>query len=204
MHLRVDGTKWLLLQLLVQLLLPVAVQAQFLYVTNNGTLTITGYTGAGGAVTIPDTINDLPVINIGAYAFYNKSNLSSVTILGNVSSIGDKAFSRCWEITIAALGNGLINIGNWAFHECASLVDITIPDTVISIGSDVFSHCGRLTNVVIGNGVILIGGSAFSSCTTLTSLEIGNSLTTIGSDAFSSCTKLTEVTAPIAFLKPLP
>ena len=34
--------------------------------TNNGTITITGYTGPGGAVTIPGTINGLPVTSIGA------------------------------------------------------------------------------------------------------------------------------------------
>lgn len=29
----------------------------FTYATNDGTITITGYTGAGGALTIPDIIN---------------------------------------------------------------------------------------------------------------------------------------------------
>ena len=47
------------------LALPAAVQAQFTYTTNNGTITITGYTGSGGAVTIPGTINGLPVTSIG-------------------------------------------------------------------------------------------------------------------------------------------
>ena len=38
---------------------------EFNYTTNNGTITITGYTGPGGAVTIPSTINGLPVTSIG-------------------------------------------------------------------------------------------------------------------------------------------
>lgn len=38
---------------LVLLGLPVVARAQFTYITINGTLTITGYTGPGGAVTIP-------------------------------------------------------------------------------------------------------------------------------------------------------
>ena len=57
---------WIVLLLL--LALPAAVQAQFTYTTNNGSITITGYTGQGGAVTIPDTINGLPVTDIGRYA----------------------------------------------------------------------------------------------------------------------------------------
>ena len=38
------------------------VQAQdYTYTFTNGTITITGYTGPGGALTIPDTINGLLV-----------------------------------------------------------------------------------------------------------------------------------------------
>jgi hypothetical protein len=50
-----------LLPLVLMLALPALVQAQFNYMTNNGTITITGYTCPGGAVTIPSTINGLPV-----------------------------------------------------------------------------------------------------------------------------------------------
>jgi len=61
------------LVLLVLLLLaaPGAVQAQFTYTTNSDgvTLTITGYTGSGGAVTIPANIDDQTVTAIGDYAF---------------------------------------------------------------------------------------------------------------------------------------
>jgi len=41
-----------------------AAQAQFTYVTNNGTLTITGYGGSDGTVTIPSAINGLAVTMI--------------------------------------------------------------------------------------------------------------------------------------------
>jgi hypothetical protein len=47
------------------LTLPAVVQAQFTYTTNNGTITITKYTGPGGVVDIPATINGLPVTCIG-------------------------------------------------------------------------------------------------------------------------------------------
>jgi hypothetical protein len=45
------------LLLLLLLVLPAVVQAQFTFMTNNGATTITGYTASGGAVTIPSTIN---------------------------------------------------------------------------------------------------------------------------------------------------
>jgi hypothetical protein len=53
------------LLMLLPLILPAAVQAQFNYTTNSGTITITLYTGSDGVVAIPDTINGLSVASIG-------------------------------------------------------------------------------------------------------------------------------------------
>lgn len=55
--------RWLLLLLLWGL--PAAVQAQLTFPTNNGSITITGYTGTNGMVVIPDTMSDYPVASIG-------------------------------------------------------------------------------------------------------------------------------------------
>jgi hypothetical protein len=46
----------------------------FTYTTNGGTITITGYTGPGGAVTIPNTITALPVTTIADNAFFKVTN----------------------------------------------------------------------------------------------------------------------------------
>jgi len=51
--------------LLLLLALAGVAQAQFAYTTNDGTITLTKYTGAGGLVNIPDTITGLPVTGIG-------------------------------------------------------------------------------------------------------------------------------------------
>ncbi len=83
--------------LLLLLALPAAMQAQYTYTTNNGTITITEYTGIGGDVTIPATINGLPVTRIGPRAFYGCSNLTSVTIPDSVTCIGEEAFVECLQ-----------------------------------------------------------------------------------------------------------
>lgn len=69
------------------LALPAAVQAQFTYTTNGGSITITKYTGSGGAVTIPAKINGLPVTTIGHTAFEFCTSLTSITISNNLTSI---------------------------------------------------------------------------------------------------------------------
>ena len=72
-HTETKGTnmKNTLLALLGILLLstPLAATAQqfgdFTYTSDGSAITITGYTGPGGAVNIPDTITGLPVTAIG-------------------------------------------------------------------------------------------------------------------------------------------
>jgi len=179
--------------LLLLLTLPAAVQAQYTYTTNNGTITITGYTGPGGAVTIPSTINGLPVTTIGYQAFYNLGSLTSVTIPNSVTSIGSYAFYACYSLISVTIGNSVTNIGNSAFSHCTSLTSVTIPNSVTSIGNNEFDTCISLTNVTIGNSVTNIGYAAFYVCPSLTSVTIPNSVTSIGDYAFASCTNLTGV-----------
>ena len=148
-------------------------QTQFNYTVNNGTITITGYTGPGGMVTIPGTLNNLAVTSLGDFAFYENSSLTSVTIPNSVTSIGGAAFAFC-----------------------TSLTSVTIPDSVTSIGASAFVYCSSLASVTMGNGITSIPEDAFSA-TSLTSVKIPNSVTSIGDGAFED-TSLTSITIPTA------
>ncbi len=87
------------------LVLPAVVQSQFTFTSNSGTITITRYTGPGGAVTIPDATNGWPVTCIGGYfndaswegAFQN-TILTSVTIPNSLTAIGSYAFGYCTNL----------------------------------------------------------------------------------------------------------
>ena len=59
--------------------LPAGVRAQFNFTTNNGALTITGYTGTDGVAVIPAMTNGYPVTGIGDMAFYYCLRLTGVT-----------------------------------------------------------------------------------------------------------------------------
>ena len=183
-----------LLPLLLLLALPVVAQAQFDFTTNSGAITITSYTGPGGAVTIPATTNGYPVTSVGANAFSGTS-LTSVTIPNGVTSIGQTAFYDCTSLTSVTIPNSVIGIGEAAFDECTSLTNVTIPNGVTSIGGAAFIDCTNLTSVTIPNGVIGIGEAAFDGCTSLTSMTIPHSVTGIGEYAFSG-SGLTNVTIP--------
>jgi hypothetical protein len=168
----------------------------YICTTTNGTITITGYIGPGGDVTIPDTINGLPVTSIGDDAFAGCTSLTNVTIPNSVTSIGNLAFYYCTGLFSVTIPNSVTHIGNSAFYICTGLTNVTIGNSVTSIGDGAFAYCTNLTSVTIPDSVTNLGGGAFIQCGSLTSVTIGNSVTSIRDDAFSYCTNLTSVTIP--------
>jgi len=193
-HARRSATAWAtkLLPLLLLLILPYMVQAQFIYTTTDGTITITGYTGPGGDVTIPDRINGLPVTSIGDHAFDSCAHLTTVTIPNSVTSIGDSAFILCTSLTSVTIPSSVTNIGDWAFSSC-NLTSVSIPDSVTSIADGAFGYCRSLASVTIPNSVTNIGSAAFYS-TSLSSVTIGTNVTSIGFEAFARGTSLRGIT----------
>ncbi len=173
-----------------------AVQAQFTYTTDFGQITITGYTGAGGAVVIPRTINNLPVTTIGPEAFEDFSSITSVAIPNSVTDIGYGAFYHCTGLSSVAIPGSVTFIGNYAFQDCLGLSSVAISNGVTTIGEGAFLYCYSLTNAVIPGTVTSIGYEAFEYCTNLSSLVISNGVQSIGDDAFYDCSSLTNLTIP--------
>ena len=161
------------------------------YKNIDGTIIIVGYTGPGGVVVIPTTIEAMPVVGIEMAAFGSCTSLTSVTIPDSVTSIGYEAFGGCTNLTSVTFGNSVTSIGLDAFSNCTSLTNVTIPNSVTSIGSDAFYNCG-LTSVTIPDSVMSIGQAAFIFCSSLTSVTIGSGVTSIGDEAFRDCTSLTK------------
>jgi hypothetical protein len=188
-----SASRFLLLGLLLGLALPATLEAQYYYTTNNGAITIAGYSGPGGSVSIPDTINGLPVAAIGDDAFEYCAGLARITIPNGVASIGNAAFAGCISLTNVTIPNSVASIGDDAFSYCASLAGVAIPNGVASIGVGAFSDCASLTNVTIPNNVASIGDEAFSHCTSLANVTIPKSVTSIGIYAFGSCGSLEGV-----------
>jgi hypothetical protein len=171
-------------------------EGDYTYTVSGGVATITGYTGAGGAITIPSTLGGFPTVHIGDTAFdsYNGHLITSVLIPSSVTTIGKYVFHSCTSLTSVTIPNNVTTIGNGAFDFCSSLTSVTIPNSVTTIGKYTFYSCISLTSVTIPHNVTTIGNSAFEFCSFLTSVTIPGNVTTIWDYAFSYCSSLTSIT----------
>ena len=151
-----------------------------------------------GSIIIPSTVtyNDksYSVTSIGDRAFYECSDLTSIDIPNSVTSIGSHAFFKCSKLTSIIIPTNVTSIGKWAFAYCSKLADITIPNSVTSIENNTFYQCTKLSSIIIPNSVTNIGYEAFYFCSNLTTVTFSNSVTSIGSYAFKDCKNLTSVT----------
>ncbi len=129
-------------------------------------------------------------------AFYNCTDLTSITIGSSVTSIGGGVFSDCTGLTSISIPDSVRSIGEAAFLDCSSLINIIIPSSVTSICNSTFRNCSNLTSITIPSSVTSIGKEAFMNCSSLTNVTIPSSVTSIGGDAFSGCSGLTNVTIP--------
>jgi hypothetical protein len=192
------------------------------YIVDVWAITITGYYGPGGDVTIPDYFPDpadpfapvLPVTSIWDGAF-RRSDLTSVTISWSVTNIGDYAFEYCTRLTnVTILSGGPISIygvnriGTAAFRGCTSLTSVTISDSFNSIGLAAFSGCISLMAISVdafNSTLSSLDGVLFNESQTALiaypggkggSYPIPDTVTSMTYLAFDNCTSLTNVTIP--------
>lgn len=124
------------------------------------------------------------------------NDISEITVLDGVTSIGDNAFHSCCAESIDLQCTSLVSIGKNAFSRCTTLTSIFIPDSVQSIGSEAFSLCEGLSMVELPTTLTKIPDGIFTDCTLLDSITIPDTVTEIGANAFSKCTEFSLTGLP--------
>lgn len=135
----------------------------------NGTLTVSGTGDMWSRCTeIPlwDAVKDL---------------IRSVVILPGVTSIGNRAFEDCQNLSAVSIPEGVTDIGFYAFAYCSSLGSVTIPEGVTVLGYFPFSGCSSLTAVTIPASVKSVtphlnGQGLFEACDSLRDIWFGGTI----------------------------
>ncbi len=167
------------------------------------------------SITIPNS-----VINIGGGVFYGCSNLKTVQLSENITSlpccvienpwgppINYGFFQGCKSLESITLHNNIVEIGNLAFESCSSLISVKIPNSVTEIGGGVFHGCKALKTVVLSENIKSLNDAGlgsydnslkgfFEDCISLTSIEIPKSITCISDEAFYGCRSLVSIEIP--------
>ena len=173
-------------------------------IDNTNTVEVSSnYYKYSGTIIIPSSvINDsitYSVVRIGMNAFFNCTELVSVTIPNSVTSINYIAFYLC-GITSITIPDSVTSIDSRAFDSCESLVSVKLPNNInfTYINDDTFCGCTVLNSITIPDSVTYIDSNVFASCTSLTSVKLPNNInfTYINDTTFYECTALTSITIP--------
>lgn len=139
-------------------------------VLDDGSASITLYSGEEEIINVPGEIDGYTVSTIGKKAFYNCVYSKTINLPDSVKTIDTSAFENCIVL---------------------ETIDLS---SVESIGSRAFYNCLELKTVVTGDDLLSVGGSAFRECNALESISFSSEKITFATSAFIECESLTKVT----------
>lgn len=119
---------------------------------------------------------------VSAHAFHGCSNMETVKLGQNITSIGISAFSGCTSLQSVSIPEALTTIDSYAFSGCSKISLFSIPKSVKKIGNFAFQGCKGLKNFIISNrdDELTLGSNynspLFSDCP-LDSVYIGGNIT---------------------------
>ncbi|MBR1963042.1 MAG: leucine-rich repeat domain-containing protein [Alistipes sp.] len=136
------------------------------------------------------------ITTIPEKAFVACGNLTHINLPIGITAINAEAFSGCGKLTIMNIPQGVKTIGNKAFYNCSGVTEITIPSSVTSIGTLSFEGCGG--KAYINCKIPSVSSQSYGKFrkAKFTEVVIADSVTSIGYGAFSYCTSLASITIP--------
>ncbi len=163
----------------------------FKHTENNGEAIITGLQRAltETSIFIPETINGIPVVEIGPEAFRSTS-ITDIKIGENIKKIGEKAFYMCEKLQSVTWHCQCDVIPVDCFSGCSNLTQFDFSN-IKRIEKRAFSESG-LQKVCLPQNIECIIEGAFSRCKTLSSVKWNCKCDVIPTFCFYKCRNLTQ------------
>ena len=97
--------------------------------------------------------------------FSGCSKLSSVSVPGTVTSVGEYAFRGCSGLPASLeVPPSVRELRDCAYEGCTSLESVTLPDRFERVGANAFRGCSSLASVMLPASVAYVGDGAFEGC----------------------------------------
>lgn len=173
-------------------------------------VTIEKYLGTGQTnVTVPQTIDDRPVVRIADFAFamtevheesgymytVARTDIESVSLPDGLACIGRRAFEGLESLRSIHIPDTVTEIGYGAFGDCTHLEQARLSAALQEVPASAFQSCA-LRSVVVPDGIARIGACAFAQNRDLTEVQLPQTLEEIADGAFGDCRALEQLTIP--------
>lgn len=168
----------------------------------DGTISITGYTGSDTQVIIPDQIDGKTISKIGEGAFFSQTRIESIVLPDTIESIEDGAFVNCVSLTSFEMPDSVENIGEYLFARDSALETVKLSQSITELPNLTFYFCDSLKEVEIPEGVVSLGDAVFYSCSNLEEISFPNTLESIGAGCFQSLQKVKSMELPVKSVGP--
>ncbi len=168
----------------------------FEYSVEDGTVTITKYTGTSEVVTVPAQMDGMDVVAVGDNTFEENKIIKEVILSDGIKRMGNAVFYHCTALEHVTFPNTLEWIGRWGFDECNALTSLRIDQTSdLEVDGYAFAGAPNLKTIeLIGENTVFVGGS-FYGCNGLETVAFGTKVRAKdGGDAnLSHCPKLKTI-----------
>lgn len=138
----------------------------------NDSYIVTSYAGNALQVTIPSLINNLPVVEIGEYAFYENGSIDYVALPSALKAIGFAAFKNVTRIESMIFPATLETIASDAFSGATNLKTVNLEVTKLQTLGDNSFEKTKIIEATLPNTITSIGARAFASNNLFTSLTV--------------------------------
>ena len=145
-------------------------------------------------VSIPETLWYRDVIGVGAFAFSGDKQVTTLSFenAAHAEYTSAYSFENCTNLTSVKLNPNMTTIGIGAFEGCTSLCAFDWANAAVAvIPTQAFYGCTALNEMDIPDSVTTIEPFAFANCTALETVKIGENVTNIADTAFDNDGELT-------------
>ena len=176
-----------------------SVASELTWEIRDGTAEITSVQSEAKRLTLPNTIEGVPVTAIREGV--QLQTQEEVWLPEYLEVVTPKLFHTDYDteedrkrLRQVRMGSHVREIGDEAFENCRKLSTLTLPDSLERIGEKAFGYSG-LEELKLPDGLQEIGEDAFYACT-ISSLEIPDSVESFGWYVFGEAGNLASVKLP--------